>query len=100
MEDFPPLAAIRAKTWPDDGIEQEVHHVVGKRTADEKLDRNVVNPLRVLTRIGLMGAQPSVRKNVSNRARRRLVALPSIGGVGLDDIVVLQMPFVERIWRA
>jgi hypothetical protein len=23
MEDFPPLAAIGAKTWADDGIEQE-----------------------------------------------------------------------------
>jgi hypothetical protein len=38
MEDFPPLAAIGAKTWADDGIEQEVHHVIGKRTANEKLD--------------------------------------------------------------
>ena len=100
MEDFPPLAAIGAKTWPDDGIEQEVHHVIGKRTANEKLDRNIVNPLRVLTRIGFIRAQPTIRKNIPHRARGGLVALPRICGLGLDDIVVLQMPFVERIRRA
>ena len=100
VEDLPPLAAIALETRPDDGIEQEIHHVVAERTANQKLDRDVIDPLRVLARIGLVGAQPTVRKNVSDRARGGLVALARIGGVGLDDIVILQMPFVERIGRA
>jgi hypothetical protein len=100
MEDLPPLAAIGAETWPDDRVQREVHHVVCKRTADEKLDRNVVDPLRVLMRIGLVGAQPTVRKNVSHCARGGLVALARVCGLGLDDIVELQMPLIERIRRA
>ena len=100
VEDLPPLAAIAFETRPDDGIEQQIHHVVAERTADEKLDRDVINPLRVLARIGLIGAQPSVRKNVSNRARGGLVPLAGVGGVGLDDVVVFQVPFVEGVGRA
>ena len=100
VKDLPPLAAVAFETRSDDRIEQEVHHVVAERTADEKLDRDVIDPLRVLARIGLVGAQPTVRKNVSDRARGGLVALPRVGGFGLDDVVVFQVPLVERVGRA
>ncbi len=100
MKDFPPLSAVGAKAWANHGIEQEVHDIVAERTADQKLDRDVVDPLRVLAGVGLVGAQPAVRKNVSNRASGGFVALARIGGIGLDDIIELQMPLVERVWRA
>ena len=100
MEDLPPLAAIAFETRPDNGIEQKVHHIVAERTADEKLDRDIIDPLRILARIRLMSAQPTVRKNVSNRARGGLIALPRIGGVGLDNVVVFQVAFVQGVGRA
>ena len=100
LEDFPPFAAVAIETRPDDRIEQQIHDVVGERTADEKLDRDVIDPLRVLARVGLIGAQPSVRKNVSDRTRGGLVALPRVGGLGLDNVVEFQMPLVEGVRRA
>src|SRR5579863_370208 len=39
----------------------------------------------------------AVRKNVPNPARRGLVALPPVGGLGLNDIIVFQAPLVERV---
>jgi hypothetical protein len=100
MEDFPPLTAIAFETRSDDRIEQQIHDIVAERTADEKFDRDVINPLRILARIGLMCAQPSVRKNVSNRARGGLVPLPGVGGLGLDNVVVFQVPFIQGVGRA
>ncbi len=100
VEDLPPLASVAFETRSDDRIEQQIHDVVAERPADEKLDRDVINSLRILVRVGLVGAQPSVRKNVSNRARGGLVALARIGSVGLDNVVVFQMPFIKRIGRA
>ena len=47
-----------------------------------------------------MGAEPAVREDIANRARGGFVALPSGRGVGLDDVVVLQMPLVEGVGRA
>ncbi len=60
VKDLPALTAVCAETRPHYGIEQEVHHIVAKRTADEKLDRDLIDALRILARIGLVGAQPAV----------------------------------------
>jgi hypothetical protein len=84
----------------DHGIEHEIHHIVAERAADEKLDRDIVNPLRILACVGLVGTQPALRQYVSHRAGGGLVAFARIGGLGLDDVVELQMPLVERIRRA
>ncbi len=46
-----------------------------------------------------MGAQPPVRKNVPDRARGGLVALPSIRGLGLDNVIELEMPLIESVRR-
>ena len=100
VEDLPPLAAIAFETRSDDRIEQEIHDIVAKRTADKKLDRDVIDPLRILARIGLMGAQPTVGKNVSDRARGGLVPLASVGGLRLDNVVVFQVSFVQGVGRA
>ncbi len=59
VKDLPPLAAV--KTPPDHRIEHEVQNVVAERAADEKLDRNVVDPLWILVRVGLVRLQPTLR---------------------------------------
>ena len=56
VKDLPPFAAVAAETLLDDRIEHEVHDIVAERTADEKLDREIVDPLRILARVGLVRA--------------------------------------------
>ena len=97
---FHPLPAVLVEGPLDYGIEHEIHDVVAERAADEKLDRDIVDPLRILARIGLIRAQPALRKNVSHRAGGGFVAFSRIGGLGLDDIVELQVPLIERVRRA
>src|SRR5262245_37257524 len=59
----------------DGGIEKEVHHVVGQRTADEKLHRKVVNTLRILALVGVLGLHPALREDVPYRSSERLEPL-------------------------
>ncbi len=84
----------------DQGIEHQVHDVVGERAADQKLDRDIVDPLRILARVGLVGAQPAVREDVADRAGGGLETLPRVGQLRLDDVVELQVPFIERVRRS
>ena len=99
VEDLPPLATVAAKTPLDYGIEHEVHDIVAERAADEELDREIVDPLRIVARVGLVGAQPAVGENVSYRAGGALVALARIGGLGFDDVVEFEPPLEERVRR-
>jgi hypothetical protein len=95
VKDLPPLAAV--KTPPDDRIEHEFQDVIAERAADEKLDRDIVDPLWILARVGLVGLKPTIGKNVSYRAGGGLVALSRVGGLELDDIVELHAPLIEPI---
>ena len=78
VQDLPPLATVLAEAPLDQRIEHEVHDIVGERAADEKLDREIVDPLRILARVGLVGAQPAVRENVSDRAGGGFVAFSRV----------------------
>ena len=98
VKDLPPLAAL--KTPPDDRIEHEVQDVIAERAADEKLDRDIVDPLWILARVGLVRLKPTLRKNVSHRAGGGLVALSRVGGLELDDIVELHAPLIEGVRRS
>jgi hypothetical protein len=97
VKNLHPLAAVLVEAPLDHGIEHEVHDVVAERAANEKLNRDIIDPLRILARVGLLRTQPAVRKNVSHRAGGGFVALPRVGGRRFDDIVELQMPLVERV---
>ncbi len=98
VKDLPPLTVV--KTPPDYRIEHEVQDVIAERAADQELDRNIIDPLWILARVGLVGLQPTLRKNVSDRAGGGLVALSRVGGLELDDIVELHAPLVERVRRS
>ena len=81
VQDLDPLAAALVERLLDQGIEHEIHDVVGERAANQKLDRNIVDPLRILPRVGLVRPQPAFGQNVSHRAGGRFVALPFVGGL-------------------
>ena len=74
VEDLHPAPAVLVEGALDYRIEHEIEDVVGERAADEELDRQIVDALRVLARVGLVGAQPTVGENVSHGACGRLVA--------------------------
>ncbi len=100
VKDRPPLVTVLVESLPDHGIEHEVHDVVAERAADEKLDRDVIDPLRVLARVGLVRSQPAVGKNVSHRTGGGFVAFARIRIFRLDDVVKLQVPVIERVQRS
>ena len=81
-------------------VEHEVHDVVGERPADQELDRNVVDPLRVLAPIGQPLWQPALGQDVANRARGGLETIANARRVRRDDVVGLEMPLVEGVGRA
>ena len=100
VKNLPPLVAVLIESPLDHGIEHEIHHVVAERAADQKLDRDVVDPLRILARVSLVGAQPTIRNDVPHRTGRGFVALARVGRVGLDDVVELQVSLIERVGRS
>jgi hypothetical protein len=95
-----PLPAPLVERLVHHRVEHEIHDVVGKRAANQELDRDVIDPFRILAFISLIGPDPPLRENVPGRARRRVVALARVGGRRVDDVVELEMPFVKRIRRA
>ena len=99
VKQLDPLTPIVVEGPLDHGIELEIHDVVGERAADEEFDRHIVDPLRVFAAVGFIRVQPAVRKNVPYRASSAFIAFPRVGGLRFDDIVGLQMPFIERVWR-
>src|ERR1700678_2444875 len=48
LDEFKPIDTLVFRRLPRNWIEQEVGNIVGQRTADEKLQRQVVNALRIL----------------------------------------------------
>ena len=97
VENLDPLAAVLVESLRDDGVEHQIHDVVGERPADEEFDREIINPLRILARVSLVRAQPAVRKDVSHRPGGGFKPVPSVGRLGLHDIVELEMALIERV---
>src|SRR5207248_1896745 len=82
---------------PRDPVEPKIENVVTQRAADQKFHRQVINALRILAIIGVLGAVPALGKDVPYRARDRFVTFswPDLGGI--DAAVEHQMPLVKRI---
>src|SRR5262249_20546309 len=78
-------------------IEQQIHDVVGERTADQELHREVVDALRVVALVGLLRAHPALGQDVAHGAREGLEALSWSCSGGIDDGVEYEMAFVEPI---
>ena len=95
-----PLAAVLIESLAHHRIEDEIEDVVGERAADQKLNRDVIDPLRVLAFVSLVGPKPTVGENVPDRACGRVVAFARVGSRGIDDVVGLQVPLVKRVRSA
>ena len=100
LEEAEPVEVLLRDDLLRDRIEQQVHDVVRERAADQELHRQVVDALRVLALVGLLGAHPSLGQDVAHRARERLEALARSGGRGIEDAVEDEMALVERIGAA
>ncbi len=94
-----PVEVLLLGGLPDGGVEQEVHDVVRQRTSDEKLHRQVVDPLWVLSIVGVFRAHPPPREDVAHRAGNGLELFPRAGRLRLDGMVEDEMPLVERAVR-
>jgi len=79
------------------GAQREVHDVVGERATDEKFHREVVDAFGVVAFVGLLGADPTLRENVAERAGDCFVPLAQAGGSGMHDVVEEKVALVERV---
>jgi hypothetical protein len=99
LEERGPVDVLLPDDLPGQWREQEVRGVVGEGAAEQKLHREVVHTLRVLSLIRFLGVNPSLREDVSHRAGEGLEPLPCIGGRQPDDVVEDEMAFVEPVVR-
>ena len=79
------------------GIEQKIGDIVGERSPDQKLHRQIIDPLRVLPVIGAVGQNPALRQHIAHRTRGCLEALARSGGFRSDDVVEKQVPLVQGV---
>ena len=97
LEHRQPVEVLLVDEAPARRVEEEVQDVVGERAADQELHGEVVDALRVLALVGVLGAQPALREDVPHGAGDGLVALARPDRRRVDDVVEHQMPLVERI---
>jgi hypothetical protein len=76
-----PIDVLLVDEIVQERIEQEVSHVVGDRTSDKKLHREIVNTLGIGLIVGFAGKHPALRKDVANRAGEGFVMFAR-GGLG------------------
>ena len=81
-------------------VEEKVGNVVGQRSAEEKLHREIVDALAILTLIGLLRTQPSLREHVAHGTRCGLETLASTDGRQFPDVIEEEVAFVQRIGRS
>src|SRR5262249_41951887 len=70
-----PVDVLLLDRMPHEWIEPQVGHIVGERTANQELHREVVNALRILTRIPLLCRDPASRQDVTHRPGHRFKTL-------------------------
>ena len=58
LQEAEPVEPFLRDDLPRDRLEQQVHDIVRERAAEQELHRQVVDALRVLALIGLLGADP------------------------------------------
>ena len=97
FEQAEPIERRLLDRFAHEGTEQQVRDVIGQRATDQKLHREVVDALGVRALVGLLRADPSLRENVPDGARERLVALTRTGGGRIGNVVEEQVPLIERM---
>src|SRR5206468_1654251 len=80
-------------------IEEQIHDIIGKRAADEKLHGEVVDTFRVFLLIRVLRMDPSLGKDIPYGSSESFKALTWTGRLQTDDVVEDEVPLVERIVR-
>ena len=95
LDDFlPVLSRVRLQIVADELLDAEVDDVVDQRAADQKLHRQVVDPLGVRAVVGLLRQQPALGQQIAQRAGDRLEALALAGVFSRNDVIEDQVPVV------
>src|SRR5580704_14525974 len=81
----------------DEWIEQQIGDVVAQGAADQKLHRQVIDTLWVLSVVGFRRPDPALRQDISDGERRRGILLPRAGGGGRYNIVKQQVTLIESV---
>jgi len=79
------------------GRQERVGDIVGERPAEQEFHREVIGPLGILLRIGILRLKPSLRNDVADRPGGRLVLVAQRGVPRIDDMVEDQVPLVECV---
>ena len=97
LEQAQPIEAPAIGCTLDERIEQQVGDVVGERPADQKLHRQIIDPLRIGPPVGAFGQDPTLGQHIPDRAGDRLEALPRPGRVRSDDVVEEQVALIQSV---
>jgi hypothetical protein len=73
----------------------QVEDVVDERAADEKLHRQIIDPLWVFPAVGFSGREPLIGQQVPQRTRDGLKPLALAGIFQRDDVIVDQVSLVK-----
>ena len=87
----------RASACCASGSTQRLTMLLVSDAADEKLHRQVIDPLGIGALVGVLGLQPALRQQIPHRTRHRLEALAPGCLLGVDDVVIEEMAFVRRV---
>src|SRR5262249_35994357 len=99
LQQFVPIELLFLDDFPGDVIKKKVRDIVSQRTTDEKFHRKVVNALWVRAFIGLLGLNPSLRKDITHRMSDCFQTLASADLSRFQDVIKYEVAFVERIVR-
>ena len=78
-------------------IEQKIGDVVGQRSSNEELHREVVKTFRILEFVGFLGENPSLREDVPHGAGEGLKPVAWRCRAYVDRIVKEEMTFIQRV---
>ena len=95
LDHLPPvLPRVRAQVLTEKLFDSQVDDVIDQRAADQKLHRQVVNPLGILAVMRLLGQQPALGEEVSKHAGHRLEALALAGVLQRNSVVEHEVPII------
>jgi len=97
LQQFGPIDALIFHGFANNGIEKEIGDVVGQRTADEKLHREVVDSLWVQALVGALGRHPALGKDVPHCPGKCFKAIAGVGAGPVDDVVEQEVAFIQAV---
>src|SRR5262249_44974076 len=95
LDQFEPVNTVLFDHSLNYWVEQQIRDVIGQRTPEKKLHRQVVNPFRILSLIRGFGLHPALRQDITHRVSESFEALPRAGYFWVDRAIENQVPIVE-----